>query len=993
VKINKYKKSNLAIAVSVALMPMLLTTSLSASAAEQSEKEDTTEIIEVTGTRSSLEAALSVKRHSTSIVDAISSEDIGSMPALDLGEALQAIPGVQVNREGERRSSEINLRGLPGGFTRITANGMGFASPARSTGKNSTEQNPFGAFDSQVFDGVTVIKSASADISEGGIAGTVDKKLGKALSKNDNSFAIKLTSRYEELNDSWDPGLLLSGTKHFIEDELAGTFKFATSQQNFRRDSLQNNFYVNMDSKVFSGLDDWKTEKGIAANDIVQYNRDIRQFTEYNEGTRTSFIGGLEWKPTDDLKLGADVLYTQRDMDESTLEIFGLDTRYRGKTGSAITPIGDPFQAGADENGNNIWVVPEYSFENMRGGPGNRVFKFFEEAQGIFLNAQWNHENWLIDGSLSVSDASNEFVQGNYSIQNRAKIVNGESIGGYSGSTHSGAGNLDDYYLNVTGWENNNLDQDFKQPTSYNAITAVGVDGITNVYNAGSHQYRERDNQEIALNAEYKLDSEFLDSIKFGYRGTSEDLTSGRLDTTIMGTHLENLSNDLFTAPHYVNSTNFFGGNAPGFLTQEGGWQSLDNPAYGAALLGDGIDCGDLAKNPLGYCGRTLKDNVTPSRISSIFDSTLDTQAIYLMANFDIETDSGFLIWGNIGVRYVETDFSGTGNRLVDPVYKGSNLDKVGGIEKEHASNDYSNLLPSVNFNIELRDDLILRAAYSETMVRPALASFNPSSTFSQNDDKVTINLPESELEAYTAKSYDLSFEWYNREGSAITFAMYQKTVKGFFEAQGICPEDGGDFGYGPLELNDNGGGDVECLISTPYDNGVDDPYKREIIISQTVNGDEELKVNGYEVSIQQNLDFLPAPWSGFGGIVNYSYVEADEDATLPGISPESYNAIVYWENDDFDIRLAYNYRDEYKLVCTGTTGCTFGGAEERFVKERGQLDFSASYELIENLQLSVRAHNLTEEVYEEYKGPNQAKVGRTNWDGRTFQVGVQYKF
>ena len=482
--------------------------------ADQVYGETILEEVIVTSVRRSMENALNVKRDSDTIVDAISYDDIASLPALDLGEALQAVPGVQINREGERRSSEINLRGLPGGFVKTTANGQSFATPSRSTGNPLAEQNPFGAFDAKVFDGVHVIKTPTADMQEGGIAGTIDKQLASALSKKDGKYTVQVGARYEELNDSWDPEFAASGTKHFIPDVLAGTFKFAWSEQNFRRDSISNNTYQNLDSKVFSGVEDWKAEKGIGADDIVQYDRDIRQFTEYNEGDRTSFVGGLEWAPNDELKMGMDLLYTQRDMDESTLQILGVDTRYRNKTGMSITPIGDPILTATQEDGSNLWVVPEYAFENVRYTPGNRGFTFFEEARGVFFDAEWQRDNWTVDGAVTFSDSSNEFTQTNYQTSYIAK----SNSGGVSGTYGSGAGRLRDYYLSFDNWQDGtNLDQVFSpgsSPADDNSVT--GADGRTLFYVTGSYQDRVRDQQSVEANAQYDINWTGLSSVKFG---------------------------------------------------------------------------------------------------------------------------------------------------------------------------------------------------------------------------------------------------------------------------------------------------------------------------------------------------------------------------------------------------------------------------------------------------------------------------------------------
>src|SRR3569833_348996 len=87
------------------------------AAADTSSKELQT--ITVTGIRKSLQDALSVKRDALQVVDAISAEDIGKFPDKDIGEALQRVTGVQLNRSSGGEGSTVPLRGADPGMTRV----------------------------------------------------------------------------------------------------------------------------------------------------------------------------------------------------------------------------------------------------------------------------------------------------------------------------------------------------------------------------------------------------------------------------------------------------------------------------------------------------------------------------------------------------------------------------------------------------------------------------------------------------------------------------------------------------------------------------------------------------------------------------------------------------------------------------------------------------------------------------------------------------------
>lgn len=119
------------------------------SSSAQSETDTVGEVV-VTGFRGAYASALQTKRSSDQITDSISSDGLGRFPDLNVGEAIQRLPGVQINREADSRNATISLRGLPGSFARTTLNGSGFADPILSTSTNMGS-TPLGAFNSDIF--------------------------------------------------------------------------------------------------------------------------------------------------------------------------------------------------------------------------------------------------------------------------------------------------------------------------------------------------------------------------------------------------------------------------------------------------------------------------------------------------------------------------------------------------------------------------------------------------------------------------------------------------------------------------------------------------------------------------------------------------------------------------------------------------------------------------------------------------------------------------
>src|SRR5689334_24816348 len=162
--------------VSIAVAMLLGTATAAAQEAggttAQSSAADGLEEIIVTGYRQSLNAALNTKRASIVAVDQIVADDIAAFPELNLAESVQRIPGISIQRDaGEGR--QISVRGLGPQFTRVRVNGMeALTTVSTSDANGGTNKNrvfDFNVFASELFNNITVHKTASADIDDGSL--------------------------------------------------------------------------------------------------------------------------------------------------------------------------------------------------------------------------------------------------------------------------------------------------------------------------------------------------------------------------------------------------------------------------------------------------------------------------------------------------------------------------------------------------------------------------------------------------------------------------------------------------------------------------------------------------------------------------------------------------------------------------------------------------------------------------------------------------------
>jgi TonB-dependent receptor len=508
--------------------------------------------------------------------------------------------------------------------------------------------------------------------------------------------------------------------------------------------------------------------------------------------------------------------------------------------------------------------------------------------------------------------------------------------------------------------------------------STANTTGTQSFFQAGNEVYTDEGDVGVNFDVTRDLGLGLLKDVKFGARYNRKELSSYILETSIAGLDTTALSNELFQpAP-----SPFFGGEAPGaYYGSE--WQFLNPDAVRALLFANGLNNpNNLRTSPYtGYIYR-LDANGNLARATSEASTVSATSALYGLANFRGNV-LGFEVGGNFGARYVKTELDGEGFSLINNKATPTS-----------ASSEYDNFLPSANLSVELVDNVYLRLAYSEAITRPNPAGFTPSSTVTESPSGgvngtgvVTVSLPGTSVKPYTSVNYDAALEWYNRRGSLFSVSFFNKDVTDFISTRRVCPTDGANLGFGTLSAQDNGAGDLVCTI---------DADDREIRITETINFDSVVTLQGLEFAVQQNLGFLKNPiLRGFGVQGSASFIDVGgkdptgAPASVAQVSDQSYNLAGYWENKKFSARLAYNWRSEYDLLGIGS----ITGTELRTVKPRGQLDFISRLNVTDDLILDFRAFNILDVLYEEYVYKNEQAVRLTAYDGRTFSVSATYKF
>ncbi len=219
-----------------------------ANAADTAATDDSAII--VTGIRASLENAQNIKRDSETVVDAITSQDIGALPDRSVTEALQRVPGVSINRFAGSNDpdhfsvegSGVVVRGL--NFVRSEFNGR----TAFAAGVSGQALN-FADVPSELLGSVVVSKNATADMIEGGLAGTVNLNTRKPFDDDGFHVAFSVEANYGDMREKWTPTVsgLISNNWDTDYGRFGLLFSGAFSQIKSRADGLQIANYQNRD--------------------------------------------------------------------------------------------------------------------------------------------------------------------------------------------------------------------------------------------------------------------------------------------------------------------------------------------------------------------------------------------------------------------------------------------------------------------------------------------------------------------------------------------------------------------------------------------------------------------------------------------------------------------------------------------------------------------------------------------------------------------------
>ena len=927
------------------------------TAPQPAPQDETVEIDEVvvTGYRASLNAALDAKRRETSMVDVIMAEDIADFPDLNLAESIQRVPGVAIDRDaGEGRS--ITVRGLGADFTRTRINGMEAQATAGGTdssgGANRGRGFDFNVFASELFNSITVRKTAAAETEEGSLGATVDLQATRPFDYDGFTAAMSAQVGYNDLSEQYNPRIALLLSDRFgANDEFGALISLAYSE----RDLLEEGFSsVRWAPAVGTNSSGGFASAGSNATAFALANQSnvfIPRLPRYGRLThsqeRLGVTGALQWRPAETTVLSLDVLYSSLDAtrQEDFLEALSFSRNAAAGGQPQVT-----VQDAAVQNNMLVYGV----FNNVDVRSESRYDELSTDYLQVSLTAEHDFTDRL-HGRFYYGRAESNFEN---PIQTTVTLDR-NNIQNYSwdfrGNANAPVISYGFDVANPANWE-------WRPSTAVVPRSEIRIrpNGVDTVFESAQ--------------ADFAYDASDWLTIKAGINWksyTSESYEFRRADETVVpvlpaGTTMADITNVL---------TGFGADLIPG-----GTASSWVRPNLGALASLFNIYCNCDTGVPGGDFRLTSITNGNARGGNRSI--TEDDLAVYLQADWDTDL-FGRPFRGNVGVRQVSTTLNASG------------YSSTGGGTLVTGENQYDNTLPSLNISYEPIDDLIVRFGAATVMARPqignTLAGTNylvPTTSLAATGPNYTASIGNVKLEPFQANTYDFSIEWYFARESLLSFAYFYKDIDTYIQ---IVRQ---DLAYSDLTaLNPSafapGFCTGTCSSSTIFQ------------LTAAVNT-EGGPLKGFEISYQQPFTFLPGPLENLGVQLNYTHVESEIDycnnalcttfvtADLINLSPESWNATVYYEDDTFSARVSGAFRDSYIQNVPGRNGNNVEGKMETF-----NLDASASYNLTDELVLTLEALNLTDEENHQYVGDGADRQSTSVYHhtGRQFYFGARYRF
>lgn len=808
----------------------------------------------------------------------------------------------------------------------------------------------YGQFPGDLFQQLQVIKTPSADLINFGLAGTVNLQTYDPLTQK-NTVALNVQGEVGQYGK-----LNPDGTNKGYKVSAIVMHKFADDTLGV--------------SLGFSAIQDptqdyhWATGGG-TGNYYGPTSRDlagnigpddIQNYVNTNTLYRQSGFGHVTWKPSERFEMSVDGLYTQSKINELSrgwempLASWSKDTEVPGT--ETATPDGYI----ASEK----WLVDPV----LRNDYNTSRAKTFEVGSNI---------------KYSITDGLKLMVDGSYSRatrhDNTYEIYGGTTNGALANATITRKPD-GTYGVDISGI--NLADPTQVALTDPQGWNQVGFNNVPDLKDTMKQ-----------LRAELKQDihSGFFKSIQAGVNYSDEKKVS-------------NYSGYYICLPGAAS--------VAGCGTNDGGqvtFVSIPNSIIKGTVEPYAVTGTDLiALDPV--AAQDLLRTSEQSEASNVArDWTVREKILtgYLQANYDTEL-SGRRVSGNIGLQIVHTDQSSLGFGAVNSTT----------VQAQSGGDKYTNFLPSVNMNIELAHNLLLRMGLSRTLARATMDDENASysvtacgsTTGCNTVPNINGKLPLLQaqggnpiLRPYYSNNVDIALEQYfAHDTGKLSAAVYYKNITNF-TTQNLNLNTGNVNNNGPQNAT-TGQQDCSAFVGLLAAGQVYDPTTETLsCYSSRPTNDGRGYVAGFEVSATVPLKVIAPFLDGFSVIGQYAYADSqikfsnNNVITLPGLSKSVYQAQIFFEKWGFNARASLTHRSSY----LGDYQLFNAQVTANLTKPQTTLDAQIGYDfhsgLFNGLSVYVQGHNLTNSKSVSYVNNDPKEVNIRDQYGATYLAGATFRF
>ena len=880
--------------------------------------------IVVTGIRGSIQRAQELKRNALAVVEAITSEDLGKFSDQSLGDALQRVPGVQIERNDDGRSGDkISIRGLGPQYVNVLVNGRELVSygDAGNGGTPNVNLRNFNldAVPPEIIGGLLAYKTPLAQNPESGLAGLIniqtirpldyrrpkrggsDKFFGTVAIRGEGDTLVKKV----EPRFSGAVGAKLFGNTLGLY--IAGVYA-NTPSQNDEVQITQAQRSINIGSTVHNNV-------------FAPFEFDA--YTIPSEHERRSLTGAIQWRPNSDFEVNADLTYNQYNNNQlrqrNEFDV-NADAIYGGVQADGDVTIEDNVVTGFRGKRGGVSSVSYLSEPSLETNKSRTWFGG--------LNAAWTGENAKV--SFDYGHSKVEYFSNLQVVYGNGQLFSSD-------------------YNNMNSVPNFTIGTD---PTTTQASL---------IYYYGGQKRLHNEANSLRADLEFNLNPSFKLKVGARFRQSDIDSRTGSIFAIFNPGAPATVFGSSTFAPVYTAAQL----NAAAAAAFPQGQRASVFPAIGLGALQYGsfnaacasaisnicaldIFQGSAFNGPFPTSGTPAADAGT---ISFNGGNSFSTREKNYSGYVQIDGAGdlfGVPAEGNLGLRVVRVDLLARSFAEVD--HRGTPTD--GNVTTSRTNtptvdtNFYTRVLPNLNINIHPIENSAIRFGIAQTISLPQYEDARPSGTIIIQDadpagvrrNNATFN--NTKLKPVSSRSYDLTFEYYTKNKGSVVISMFYKNIRDFI-------------------LNTSTVG--QTITGQP---GVFEVAGPRNIASGTAKG--------IEIGVNQPFTFLPSPFDGLGMQANYTYVDSSFDSPLPeaqyglpGASKHNVNVVAYYEKYGLGVRLGYTYRSSNLL---GLGGSGYGFNYPTIEEGHSNLDLNLTYAFDPKTELTLSATNLTRERRRDYQ-------------------------